>query len=86
MSLGFVAFCRVFPATASAAPAQQHVLNTIDNASQLMYSLADISTAAAASDTATAAVDTATHTAQRYTGWFSTLSDYLETVLGYLQV
>lgn len=73
--------------SASAGPeyGSQSLAAAEHNISQLLYTLSDLSATAAASDAAAAATDVAAHTAKRYTGWFSTLADYLETVLNYLQ-
>lgn len=78
---------RTCKAVATATPTQQAACQAVDSTTQLLYSLADASTAVAASDpTTAAAIDTATQAGQRYTGWFRTVADSLETVLGYLQV
>jgi len=73
-------------ASASSDQAYDSVQSATHSITHALYSLSDASATAIASDTTAAAADTAVHTAQRYTGWFSTLSDYLEAVLGYLQV
>lgn len=79
--------CRRIIVSASAGPeyGSQSLAAAEHNISQLLYTLSDLSATAAASDAAAAATDVAAHTAKRYTGWFSTLADYLETVLNYLQ-
>lgn len=79
--------CRRSAVTASASSdqASQSLAAAQHSVAQLLYTLSDVSATAAASDAATAATDAATYTAKRYTGWFSTLADYLETVLNYLQ-
>lgn len=69
----------------SSDQAQQSLHSATDSITQALYSLSEASASAAVSDTTAAATDTAVHTAQRYTGWFSTLADYLEGILGYLQ-
>ncbi|KAA6418823.1 MAG: inner membrane PPF- chloroplastic-like [Trebouxia sp. A1-2] len=72
---------------ASASPDDaEHSLHSASHSiTHALYSLSDTSITATASDATAAAADTAVHTAQRYTGWFSTLADYLEGILGYLQ-
>ncbi len=71
----------------ASSDAAEHVLHSASHSiTHALYSLSDASITAAASDATAAATDTAVHTAQRYTGWFSTLADYLEGILGYLQV
>lgn len=82
-----ICVCRRTAVTASASSdqASQSLAAAQHSVAQLLYTLSDVSATAAASDAATAATDAATYTAKRYTGWFSTLADYLETVLNYLQ-
>lgn len=72
-------------ALATADQASQSLESAHHSISQLLYALSDASATAAASDAAAVATVVATTTAKRYTGWFSTLADYLETVLNYLQ-
>ncbi|DBB18364.1 hypothetical protein WJX82_008950 [Trebouxia sp. C0006] len=72
-------------ASASSDAAEHSLHSASHSITHALYSLSDASITAAASDATAAATDTAVHTAQRYTGWFSTLADYLEGILGYLQ-
>ena len=72
-------------ASASSEQASLSLAAAQHSVSQLLYTLSDVSATAAASDAATTAADVAEHTAKRYSGWFSTLADYLETLLNYLQ-
>ena len=93
-------FCRVkhvrVHAHASSEQVQQSLQLATHQITQVLYSLSDASATAIANDATAAAsdataaaseaADAAVQTATRYTGWFSTLADALEKVLGYLQV